>query len=101
MVSNKYEILRRPIITEKSSYQNSKLNQVAFEVDLKATKAMIKDAIESIFGVKVEKVRVMVVPAKKKMSGKSRRLVSRRKKYKKAIITLAEGDSIDIFEGVQ
>jgi large subunit ribosomal protein L23 len=101
MVSNKYEILRRPIITEKSSYQNSKLNQVSFEVDLKATKAMIKEATESIFGVKVEKVRVMIIPAKKKMSGRSRRLVSRRKKYKKAIITLAEGDSIDIFEGVQ
>ena len=102
MVSiSKYEILRRPIITEKSSYQNSQLNQVAFEVDLNATKTTIKEAIESIFDVKVEKVRVMIVPGKMKQSGKSRRLVSRRKKYKKAIITLAEGDSIDIFEGVQ
>jgi len=100
MVS-KYEILRRPIITEKSSYQNAKLNQVAFEVDLKATKAMIKEAVESIFDVKVLKVRVMIVPGKKKMSGKSRRLVSRRKRYKKAIITLAEGDSVGVFEGVQ
>lgn len=100
MVS-KYEILRRPIITEKSSYQNSKLNQVSFEVDVKATKATIKAAMESIFDVKVLKVRTMIIPSKKKMSGKSRRLVSRRKKYKKAIITLEEGDSIDVFEGVQ
>jgi large subunit ribosomal protein L23 len=102
MVSkSKYEILRRPIITEKSSFQNSKLNQVVFEVDLQATKATVKAAIESIFDVKVLKVRTMIVPGKKKMSGKSRRLVSRRKKYKKAIITLAEGESIDVFEGVQ
>lgn len=102
MVSkSKYEILRRPIITEKSSFQNSKLNQVVFEVDLKATKATVKAAIESVFDVKVLKVRTMIVPGKKKMSGRSRRLVARRKKYKKAIITLAVGESIDVFEGVQ
>ena len=100
MVS-KYEILRRPIITEKSSYLNSQLNQVVFEVDLKATKTTIKEAVETVFDVKVLKVRTMIVSAKKKVAGNSRRLVSRRKKYKKAIITLAEGDTIDIFEGVQ
>jgi large subunit ribosomal protein L23 len=96
-----YDILRRPIITEKSSYQASDLNQVAFEVDSKATKTMIKEAVEAVFDVTVERVNVMNMPAKKKMAGASRRLVSRRRAYKKAIITLAPGDSIEVFEGVQ
>lgn len=96
-----YEVLRRPIITEKTSHQNAKLNQVSFEVADKATKAMIKEAIETIFEVKVRRVNTLVVPAKKKLAGSSRRTVSRRKSYKKAIITLEPGESIDIFEGVQ
>jgi large subunit ribosomal protein L23 len=100
MKNNIYSVLKRPLITEKSNFQNTKLNQVAFEVDLKATKPMIKEAVELIFNVEVIRVNVMVVPAKKKMAGVSRRLVSRRKPYKKAVITLAPGDSIDIFEGV-
>lgn len=95
-----YSVLKRPLITEKSNFQNTKLNQVAFEVDGKATKPMIKEAVELIFNVEVLKVNVMVMPAKKKMAGVSRRLVNRRKQYKKAIVTLAPGDSIDIFEGV-
>lgn len=96
-----YDIIRRPIVTEKTSHQTEKLNQVVFEVADKATKAMIKDAIESIFDVNVQRVNTMVVPAKKKMAGYSRRTVIRRKPYKKAIITLAPGESIDIFEGVR
>jgi large subunit ribosomal protein L23 len=96
-----YDILRRPIVTEKSSFQNTKLNQVAFEVDVKANKTMIKDAVEAIFDVKVERVNIINLPMKRKVSGASRRLVSRRQAYKKAIITLAPGDSIDVFEGVQ
>jgi large subunit ribosomal protein L23 len=51
--------------------------------------------------VKVLRVNVMVMPAKRKMAGMSRRMVSRRKSYKKAIVTLAPGDSIDVFEGVR
>ena len=100
MDKNIYNVLKRPIITEKSNYQNTKLNQVAFEVDLNATKPMIREAVELIFNVEVINVNVMVMPAKKKMAGVSRRLVNRRKPYKKAVITLAAGDSIDIFEGV-
>jgi large subunit ribosomal protein L23 len=101
MMINMYEVLRRPIITEKSSFQSGKLNQVAFEVNKNATKAMVKQAVETIFDVKVVRVNVMVMPAKRKMAGMSRRLVNRRKSYKKAIITLAPGDSIDVFEGVR
>jgi len=100
-MTNLYEVLRRPIITEKSSFQSGKLNQVAFEVRKDATKAMVKEAIETIFDVKVLRVNVMVMPAKRKMAGMSRRLVNRRKSYKKAIVTLAPGESIDVFEGVR
>jgi large subunit ribosomal protein L23 len=95
-----YEILRRPILTEKSAYQSSELNQVVFEVTKTATKAQIKAAIESIFEVSVVKVRTMVMPAKRKSKLYNRRAGLRRRSYKKAIITLATGDSIDVFEGV-
>jgi large subunit ribosomal protein L23 len=100
MTTNLYEVLRRPIINEKSNFQNSKLNQVVFEVARNATKPMIKEAVELIFHVEVIRVNVSITPAKKKMAGMSRRLVNRRKPFKKAVITLAPGDSIDIFEGV-
>lgn len=100
MSTNIYEVLRRPIITEKSNFQNGKLNQVVFEVAPYATKPMIKEAVELIFNVEVTRVNVSIMPAKRKMAGVSRRMVSRRKPYKKAVISLAPGDSIDIFEGV-
>ena len=100
-MTSMYDILRRPIITEKSNYQTDKLNQVVFEVDAKATKAMIKNAIEAIFNVEVERVNVMNMPAKQSRRGVSRRLLTRRRAYKKAIITLAPGSSIDVFEGVR
>ena len=100
-MSSIYDILRRPIITEKTSFQNTKLNQVVFEVAEYATKAMIKEAVETVFGVKVERVNVMNMPAKQSQRGLSRRLLVRRKGYKKAIITLTPGETIDIFEGVR
>jgi large subunit ribosomal protein L23 len=100
MKTNLYEVLRRPIITEKSNFQNGKNNQVVFEVASKATKPMIKEAVEVIFNVEVVRVNVAIVPAKRKMSSLSRRMVNRRSAYKKAVVTLAPGDSIDIFEGV-
>ncbi len=96
-----YDVLRRPIVTEKSSHLSNKMNQVAFEVDAKASKRMIKQAVETVFNVTVERVNVINMPAKRKMAGVSRRLIPRRHSYKKAIITLAPGDSIDVFEGVQ
>ncbi|MEA3325701.1 MAG: 50S ribosomal protein L23, partial [Chloroflexota bacterium] len=64
MKKSAFEIIRRPIITEKSNYMSSFLNQYVFEVDAKSTKTMIKDAIETIFDVKVDRVNVMNVPAK-------------------------------------
>jgi large subunit ribosomal protein L23 len=96
-----YDVLRRPIITEKSSYQSSNLNQVVFEVDFNATKAQVKDAVETLFDVTVERVNIMIVPAKRSRRWQSRRVLVRRSSYKKAIVTLAPGDRIDVFEGVQ
>jgi large subunit ribosomal protein L23 len=100
-MNNIYDILRRPIITEKSSYQSAVLNQYAFEVDPSATKAQIKEAIETLFDVTVVRVNVMNHPAKRNRRMKNRRLLVRKAGYKKAIVTLSPGDSIDVFEGVQ
>jgi large subunit ribosomal protein L23 len=96
-----YDILRRPIITEKTSFQSGKLNQYVFEVDRKATKAQIKEAVESLFDVTVLRVNLMNVAAKRSRRARSRRLLVRRSGYKKAIVTLAVGDTIDVFEGVR
>jgi len=96
-----YEVLRRPIITEKSNYQSGKLNQYVFEVDPKATKAQIKEAVEALFDVDVVRVNVLVAPAKQSRRARSRRVLLRQSRYKKAMVTLAKGSSIDIFEGVQ
>lgn len=96
-----YDVLRRPIITEKSNFQNTKLNQVAFEVASDATKAMIKDAVEFLFDVNVERVNVTNVPPKRTRRWQSRRIKVRRSGYKKAIVTLAAGENVDVFEGVK
>ncbi len=96
-----YDILRRPIITEKSSFQSGKLGQYVFEVDPRARKSQIKEAVESLFDVTVLKVNVINMPAKRSRRAKSRRVLVRRSSYKKAIVTLAAGDTIDVFEGVK
>jgi large subunit ribosomal protein L23 len=96
-----YDILRRPIITEKTSFQSGKLNQYVFEVDKKATKSQVKEAVETLFNVNVERVNIINVPAKRSRRARSRRLLVRRPGFKKAIVTLEPGKSIDIFEGVQ
>ena len=96
-----YDVLRRPILTEKSSHQYAKLNQYVFEAANNATKSMIKEAVETIFDVKVEKVNTMVMPAKRSRRAQSRRVLIRRSAYKKAIVTLAPGETISVFEGVR
>ena len=98
---NMYEVLRRPLITEKTNYLNSDLRQYVFEVSRDATKGMVKDAVENIFNVKVLRVNVINMPAKSKRNLRSRRMSRRRDSYKKAIVTLAPGDTIPVFEGVK
>ena len=80
---------------------NSDLHQYVFEVAPDATKGMVKDAVETIFDVKVLRVNVINMPAKQKKNLRSRRMTIRRTSFKKAIITLAPGDTIPVFEGVK
>jgi large subunit ribosomal protein L23 len=96
-----YDVLRRPIVTEKSNFQNSNLHQYTFEVTSSATKGLVKDAIETLFDVNVVRVNMINVPPKRTRRWKSRRVMVRSKGYKKAIVTLAAGDTIDMFEGVK
>ena len=96
-----HNILIRPIITEKSNYQASALNQYVFEVARSASKGLIKDAVETLFDVEVLKVNVINVSPKRSVRWQSRRVKVRRSAYKKAIVTLEPGDSIEAFEGVR
>lgn len=96
-----YDVLRRPLITEKSNYQSGKLHQFTFEVAKEATKVLVKDAIETLFDVSVVRVNIINTPAKRSRRARSRRLLVRVAGYKKAIVTLTEGESLEMFEGVQ
>jgi len=93
-----YEVLRRPITTEKSVNQSDLLNQYTFEVDRRSNKHLVKEAVETSFDVKVVDVRMITVHAKKRRYG--RRAVVSKPMWKKAIVTLATGDRIQFFEGV-
>ncbi len=92
-----YQIIRHPIISEKSTELKGTHNQLVFKVAMDANKIEIKKAIESIFGVKVLSVRTMRVEGKKKRLG---RFEGKRPNWKKAIVKLKEGDTVDFFEGV-
>jgi len=100
-MNNIYEILHRPLVTEKSNYQVNKLHQYVFEVADQATKTEVKDAVERIFGVTVLRVNVLTAPAKRTRRARSRQLRVRSAAYKKAIVTLKAEDRIPIFEGVE
>ncbi len=91
-----YNIILKPIVTEKSSL-GSEYNQVTFRVDNKSTKKEIKVAVENIFKVKVKKVNTSNVKGKLKSF---RGTLGRRSNYKKAFVTLEEGQTIDINAGV-
>ncbi|MFW6042298.1 MAG: 50S ribosomal protein L23 [Chloroflexota bacterium] len=93
------EVIRRPVITEKSNILASEENQYTFVVDSRANKEQIKQAVELAWpDVTVEKVRVMNMPAKR--ARRWRRMTIRKTGWKKAVVTLAPGSSIDLFEGV-
>jgi large subunit ribosomal protein L23 len=96
-----YDVLRRPLVTEKSNYQVSKLHQYVFIVADDATRTLVKDAVETLFDVKVLRVNVVNAPAKRTRRARSHRLAIRDSGYKKAIVTLAANDRIPIFEGVE
>lgn len=100
-MSTIYDILRRPLVTEKSNYLSSALHQYVFEVADNATKTMVKDAVEILFDVKVLRVNVINAPAKRSRRARSRRLQVRNPGFRKAVVTLAPEDRIPIFEGVE
>jgi large subunit ribosomal protein L23 len=93
---NPYDIVKRPLITEKTSIQKEDYNQMSFEVDRKANRVEIKRAVENIFNVNVATVRTMQVKGKTKQRG---RIVGRRRNWKKAVVKLMPGERIDFFEG--
>ena len=91
-----YDVIKRPIVTEKSSLLKEASNAYIFEVDKKADKELIKKSVETAFKVKVQSVRTLIQRGKIKRFAKA---VGRTKSWKKAIVTLKEG-KIEIFEGV-
>ena len=92
-----YDIIRRPVITEKSTEMVDALNKYVFEVARKANKIQIKEAVEEIFELegKVVKVNTMVMPAKRGRRGRNTYIRSRQ--WKKAVVTLEAGVSIELF----
>ena len=91
-----YEVIRKPIITEKATMA-SENNAVVFEVHIDANKPMIKEAVESLFGVKVKAVNTSITKGKSK---RFRGQLGRRKDVKKAYVTLEEGNTIDVSTGL-
>ena len=96
-MKNLYNIIKKPCLTEKGMTLQEMNNQVVFKVDPAANKLEIKEAVEAVFNVTVEMVRTCNVKGKKKRMGK---YMGQRSCWKKAIVSLAEGSTIDFLEEV-
>ena len=95
------DVLIKPVLSEKVNRQTEKYNRYTFIVDRKANKLEIKKAVELFYGIQVESVNTIVVPSKvKQRNTKSGLLTGRKPAKKKAIVTLAEGDSIDLYTNI-
>lgn len=95
------EVLVKPILSEKANAQQEKLRRYAFRVNRKANKLEIKKAIEEFYGVSVVDVNTSVVPAKSKTrSTKAGYIKGRKSAYKKALVTVAEGENIDLYSNI-
>ena len=93
---NRFEIIKRPLDTEKLDRMRDRENKFAFEIAMKANKTEDKQAIEQLFKVKVLDVKTAIVRGKFRRLGRSE---GQRPNWKKAIVTLKEGDAIQLFEG--
>ena len=93
---NRFEIIKRPLDTEKLDRMRDRENKFAFEIDLKANKTEVKQAVEQLFKVKVVTIKTAIVRGKFRRIGRNE---GRRPNWKKAIVTLKEGDAIQLFEG--
>jgi large subunit ribosomal protein L23 len=94
---NLHDVIRRPLVTEKSSVGRETANLVTLAVDPRANKHEIKRAVETLFSVDVVTVRTLRMPRKSRRVGKN---LGRKPEWKKALVQLAEGQSIEFFEGV-
>lgn len=92
-----YDIIRGPVVTEKTTLQKETNNQLTLKVDKRANRIQIKDAVEKNFNAKVKQIRTIQVKGKVKQRGK---ILGKKKDWKKAIVTLMPGQRIDFFEGV-
>lgn len=97
MNSKTYRILKRPLITEKSTTEKEEHNKLFFEVDRRANKIEIKQAVEQIFKVDVLGVATLSMNGKKKRVG---RYFTKRPDWKKAVVTIKPGQRVEFFEGV-
>lgn len=96
-MNNVYSIIRKPLVTEKTTIQKEESNKVVFEVDGRANKIEIKNAVQKLFNVSVIDVAVMNYRGKRKRLGRS---MGKRPDWKKAVVTLKQGETIEFFEGV-
>ena len=96
-MKDQYQVIKRPLLTEKSDALRETGNQYCFEVDVEATKHDVKEAVESLFGVQVTKVRIQNRLGKIKRLGRNQ---GRRASWKKAFVSLAADDHIELFEGI-
>jgi large subunit ribosomal protein L23 len=95
------EVLIKPILTEKANGQQEKLRRYAFKVDRKANKLEIKKAIEEFYGVNIVEVNTLVVPGKNKTRYTKKGFTKGQKpSFKKALVTVAEGESIDLYSAI-
>ena len=94
---NLHQVIRKPVVTEKSNIGREEQNLVTFAVDPRANKHEIARAVEAMFQVSVLEVRTMRMPRKTRRVG---RFLGRKPEWKKAIVRLAEGQTIEFFEGV-
>ncbi len=95
------DVLIKPILSEKANNQQEKLRRYAFRVDKKANKLEIKKAIENFYGVTVVDVNTVVAPAKSKTRYTKAGFISGQKpSYKKAFVTIAEGETIDLYSNI-
>jgi large subunit ribosomal protein L23 len=92
-----YQVLKRPLVTEKSTTEKDQHNKLCFEVDRRANKIEIKEAVEQIFKVDVLGVTTASVKGKKKRVG---RFFTERPNWKKAVVTIKPGQRVEFFEGV-
>jgi large subunit ribosomal protein L23 len=95
------DVLVKPLITEKMTGIGEKLGQYGFVVNRKANKLQVKEAVEKMYGVTVQSVNTMILPGKKRSRNtKTKFIVGRTAAVKKAVVTLADGETIDFYSNI-